>query len=656
MARLIALVCLCLWTTCADAQTPLPGLSNFTDRDRYSKIRMSPDGQALVYFRYNSVAKKNMIEFADAATGKILSFIPARNFVPNELEWIDNRRAVTFGGGRLYSLSLDGSELQPLLTDAFAKDERRFDRSVFQRRLDFWWFIGPIPGDDEHVLIGSRNKKEQMRIHRMNLFSGRIRDIVDGGEVRAHDWYLNSQGMPVVGVREDKRDSTYLIRQGDQWKEHDKIHADGAVQLDHTTDIRSGSARIVMALDNDRDVLLSVRGADGIFDLVVYDVVAGQVKTEFHDEDRYSLRWRMNNLNVVRDSTDGRIAAIHYVALDNETITHHEDLLAAIRLLRRDYPENSFTPVAGSSAANRWLFNVHDRALGSQFVSVEPAAETTTVVFNENPSDTSERLPTFGAFRVPSRDGYEMDTYLWTPQAEVTRKPPILLVRHGSGSRHVPRYDIDALYLASRGHPVVVTNPRGVMGYGLSLRRAGLENQQDVLINDLVDAAEWARTHVGTDSGAVYAFGIGLGAHSAFTTAIRSSDTFAAISGYSMPVDLMAYRKYLDKESYYAGLEYLDLSGAGSKSVKKALQALSPLESVKSLSVPTFAFHSARSEVTSSDDFDRFAKAGERASDAFDHSVIAERLTGFEDPGVRERYLELVLRFFDRHGSTSATE
>ncbi|MEL7022335.1 MAG: prolyl oligopeptidase family serine peptidase [Pseudomonadota bacterium] len=653
MARVITIICLCLLTGIAAAQTPLPGLSNFTDRDRYSQIRMSPDGQALVYFRYNSVAKKNMIEFADATSGKILSFIPARNYVPSRLEWIDDRRAVTFGGGRLYSLSLDGSELQPLLTDAFAKDERRFGRSVFQKRLDYWWFIGPIPGDDENVLIGSRNKKEQMRVHRMNLFSGRIRDIVDGGEERAHNWYLNSQGMPVVGVREDKRSSTFLIRQGDQWEEHDKVHTDGAIQLDHTTDVRSGSARIVMALDNDRDVLLSVRGADGIFDLVVYDVVAGQVKTGFHDESRYSLRSQMNDLRVIRDSADGRLAAIHYVALDNETITHHEDLLAAIQLLRRDFPESSFTPVAGSSAANRWLFDVHDRAFGSQYVSVEPAAETTTVVFNENPSDTSERLPTFSAFRIPARDGYEIDTYLWTPQEEVTRKPPILLVQHAAGSRHYPAYDIDALYLASRGHPVVMTNPRGLMGYGLAQRKAGLENQQALLISDLVDAADWARNNVGTDSGDVYALGLRLGGQSVFTTAIQSSKTFAAIAGYNMPVDLLELRDYLDDEDYYEGLEYLDLSGEGSRSVKKALRELSPLESVESLSVPTFAFHAARSEVISADDFERFAEAGERVSDTFDHSIIAERLTGFEDPGVRERYLELILRFFDRHGSGS---
>ncbi|MEO0366983.1 MAG: hypothetical protein AAF265_15995, partial [Pseudomonadota bacterium] len=70
---------------------------------------------------------------------------------------------------------------------------------------------------------------------------------------------------------------------------------------------------------------------------------------------------------------------------------------------------------------------------------------------------------------------------------------------------------------------------------------------------------------------------------------------------------------------------------------------------------PTFAFHAARSEVISADDFERFAEAGERVSDTFDHSIIAERLTGFEDPGVRERYLELILRFFDRHGSTSGS-
>jgi dipeptidyl aminopeptidase/acylaminoacyl peptidase len=92
-----------------------------------------------------------------------------------------------------------------------------------------------------------------------------------------------------------------------------------------------------------------------------------------------------------------------------------------------------------------------------------------------------------------SRDGLKIHGYLTVPKGvEPKNLPLILLVHGGPWARDDWGYDPEVQFLANRGYAVLQVNFRGSTGYGKKFLHAGDKEWGSKMLDDLIDAADWA--------------------------------------------------------------------------------------------------------------------------------------------------------------------
>ena len=79
---------------------------------------------------------------------------------------------------------------------------------------------------------------------------------------------------------------------------------------------------------------------------------------------------------------------------------------------------------------------------------------------------------------------------------------------------------------------------------------------------------------------------------------------------------------------------------------------LSPIHTAEQLKTPTLMVHAERDARVPLRDFEKFVERAEESGAPLQSRTIGRRMTGMQDPAVREQYLDLILRFFRRNSSS----
>ncbi len=167
----------------------------------------------------------------------------------------------------------------------------------------------------------------------------------------------------------------------------------------------------------------------------------------------------------------------------------------ALSLMRERFGEN--LAVCSCSDDNRFWVAAHDTGQVPRFALLDRREMQTTRLFTSRPDLDGRSVPVKSPIVIRARDGLDMVSYLTLPPGSGARPdagslPLILLVHGGPWWRDTHEFDPRHAWLASRGYAVLSVNFRGSTGFGKAFLAAGDRQWGAAMLDDLLDAKEWA--------------------------------------------------------------------------------------------------------------------------------------------------------------------
>ncbi|MCC6234469.1 MAG: S9 family peptidase [Verrucomicrobiales bacterium] len=216
------------------------------------------------------------------------------------------------------------------------------------------------------------------------------------------------------------------------------------------------------------------------------------------------------------------------------------NLLADLAALRR-FRDADVDIVSRDVANNLWTVSFTQDVAPVQFALYRRDRKEVTPLFPETPALADQSLAPMRHFEFKARDGLSIEGYLTLPLGvEAKNLPTVVLVHGGPWSRTGWGLHPESQWLANRGYAVVQANFRGSTGYGKGHFSAGDKEWGGKLLQDLVDARDWAVRQGHADPKRVAIMGTGFGGYAATAALALHPGAFAAGVSESGPLDLLA--------------------------------------------------------------------------------------------------------------------
>ncbi|MCV7421417.1 S9 family peptidase [Mycobacterium yunnanensis] len=248
---------------------------------------------------------------------------------------------------------------------------------------------------------------------------------------------------------------------------------------------------------------------------------------------------------LIQDRRTGALLGVRYLgerqvirALDPE----FADVLANLEKLS----DGDLGRLSSDESGRRWVvgFN-HDRDPGATYLYDHDTGES-RLLFRPLPHLDPETLAPMQPVTIPSRDGWDLHSYLTLPVGVEPRNLPLVLVVHGGPwYRDSWSFDAGVQLLANRGCAVLQVNFRGSLGYGKGFLTAAIGEFAGKMHDDLVDGVNWAVEQGYADPDRVAIFGGSYGGYAALVGVTFTPDLFAAAVDYVGISDLANFMRTL---------------------------------------------------------------------------------------------------------------
>ena len=243
------------------------------------------------------------------------------------------------------------------------------------------------------------------------------------------------------------------------------------------------------------------------------------------------------------------VAAIAAEPIRQEWILLDADLKATIDLIRAGQPDAEFLVESTSDDNRYWTVTTFSPQQPSIYHLIDRSELRMTELFRARPDLAPYRLAGMQGFKIKSRDGLDLVSYLSLPPGEAERPnaplPMMLLVHGGPWSRDSYCYHRIHQWLANRGYAVLSVNYRASYGFGKAFLNAGDREHAGKMHDDLIDGVEWAIAEGIAQRDKIAIMGGSYGGYAAFVGATFTPDVFACaipIVGITDLVTLMENR------------------------------------------------------------------------------------------------------------------
>jgi len=380
------------------------------------------------------------------------------------------------------------------------------------------------PNGSSILYLQDKGGDENWHLYAVNLSDDRVLDLTPFEGVRAQNLLTDPEHPHEVLIGLNKRDPRVFdmyridLRSGEMrpdtqnpgdvtsWLTDAKFRIRGAIARDD----RSGDAvlRTRSAAEkpwqeilrwpfgengtaygfskNGKRVFVSSSVGSDTTRLLAVDAATGEEKAELaHDK-------RADVAGILMHPTEHRVEAVEFDYLKprwqivDEGIRKHLERLCTLT-------DGRLAITSRTSANDRWVvaFQPDDGPRSYYLYDVEKGM--IHFLFNDRPELENYTLAKMKPIVIPSRDGFELVSYLTLPVGIPHKKLPLVLNVHGGPwMRNSWGYDSKAQWFANRGYATLQVNYRGSSGFGKRFKNAGNgEWGIGAMQHDLTDAVRW---------------------------------------------------------------------------------------------------------------------------------------------------------------------
>ncbi len=547
----------------AEAAAELPPLISrevlFGNPEKTSPM-LSPDGKRIAFLAPD---KKNVLQVWVQTVGKddaqVLTADKKRGI--RRFFWAEDNRTL------LYMQDTDGDEnFHVYGADLESKNVR--DLTPFQGVRAEVVDTNPKFPDQALVSLNLR-KREVMDVYRLNLRSGAVElDTENPGDVSG---WVSDATLVIRGAQVPTPDggTELRVRDGQKapWRTLLKVGPEESVGISHFT------------LDGKSVVLSSSIGAD------TARVVERNLKTGAE--------------KVIAQSpkVDAGGAMVHPLKYNVQAVafdTGRREWTVVDPSVKADFDgisklsDGDFMVGSRNHADDVWLV-AFTRDRGSlRFFTWDRKAQKGTLLFNAQPKLEGLTLAEMKPVVIPSRDGFELNSYLTLPPGVPAKGlPMVLLVHGGPWGRDTWGSNSTAQWLANRGYAVLQMNFRGSAGFGKKFLHAGDRQWGLKMHDDLLDGVEWAVKQGYVDRSKVAIMGGSYGGYAALAGAAFTPDVFNCAVDIVGPSNLFTLLKTIPP--YWKPMKGMFAQRVGNIEDPKdeeLLKKASPLFSADKIKIP----------------------------------------------------------------------
>ncbi|HVP69166.1 MAG TPA: S9 family peptidase [Anaeromyxobacteraceae bacterium] len=626
---------------------PAPnGIAAFSRHARFGEVRVSPRGTHLAVIGTEDGRRSLM--FFDLATRRQISGIrPDANSMIGDFRWVNDDRVVaevltTDGSlalprrtGEIYAVSADGHGGR--LVFGYRAGEMQAGSHIRRGEPDAAAasILARLRGDDRHVLIAAVPFWEQgdrsARLYRLDVYSG-VKDEVCTAPIRNASFLTDENGEARISWGDDARvRRRFFYREpGGPWRE--------LATLPGLTP-RSVPRGFV---SRDRTLYVEEPGNTG-FALYAVDLDRGERRVLSRND-------LVPATQLVKDHITGRAIAVEYEpdVPVLEFLEPEHPLGRALRGLLATFPDDHVRVLNTTDDGKKAVVVVYSDRNPGQYLLLDVDKGSAETLLEARPWIHPGDMAAMEAFHITASDGLRIHGYVTRPTTSGGSPPPLVVLPHGGP--HFVRdhwaFDPEVQLLASHGFAVLQVNYRGSGGYGDAYQSAGFRHWGDRVIQDILDATQWAIHKGYADPTRICVYGASFGGYAALQSAVLAPHLFRCAVGYAGVYDLALMHDTGDVAERRLGRGYLD-TVVGTQPA--ALRAMSPASDAERVRARVLLVHGEMDERVPVEHAHRMREALTAAGRPPAWILEPKEAHGFYDEGARERMYAALLRFVEEN-------
>ncbi|HEY3267175.1 MAG TPA: S9 family peptidase [Armatimonadota bacterium] len=341
------------------------------------------------------------------------------------------------------------------------------------------------------------------------------------------------------------------------------------------------------------------------------------------------------------------LQAVAFARHRQEWVVLDEDIRADFEALKAA-ADGDFDVVSRSDDDSLWIV-AFTRDIGpAHYYLYRRAGRATEFLFSARPALEEYPLSPMGTVDIPARDGLVLPGYLTLPLGvEPVALPLVLNVHGGPWARDSWGYDAEAQWFANRGYACLQVNFRASQGFGKAFERAGDREWGGKMLDDLIDAVQWAINQGVADPKRVAIYGGSYGGYAVLSALAFRPEVFACGVDIVGPSNLITFLNSIPPYWEVVRRMFDDRVGNVDRD-EQFLKDRSPLFSVARIVRPLFIAQGAHDPRVVQAESEQIVAALRDAGKPVEYMLFPDEGHGFARPENRLKFYAAAEGFLEK--------
>ncbi len=576
-------------------------------KSKQHTFSISPDGKFFAEVIENNIERDIVIIDIDKYI--LHHRIPMGRKQVNNIYWLTPNRLLYESTGSIHAIDIDGSNSTQIVSRTNGK--LNFSWRSFKKNFRFNSLVSTLPSNKNEILIESIDGDLYSSIKRVNIFTGKKINVLNGKFEKINKWFLNSQMKGKIGMKYVKENIKYVIKNNQNKWEQFFINYDSVrkpLNVNSSSYLNQNMTFEGFSFDPNR-ILLTTNVNSDKRKLIEYDIENGKVVKTLLENNNCDINdpHGVGSL-IIFDGDKSEVAGVRYEGILPAYKWFSKSFKSVHDTLKKFFPRHFNDIIDFDANKNRFLvYQWSDIDRGNIGV-YDKENKKYDIMFYFNADISKYKLSKTKVITIKSRDNNRIPCYLNLPtNYSQDKKAPLIVLPHGGPwARDYWEFNNDVHYFTTRGFAVLRVNFRGSTGFGKKHVEAGIKNLDKIMIDDIADATKDITKRFSIDQNRVFIYGYSYGGYATYMSLLKYPELYKSGVAISAPTDIKKWMKQQKKEKNYFSYEFWKTALGSKKS--KYLSEISPINFADKIRKPVLIFHGKRDGVISVEQAEKMSK------------------------------------------------